>query len=227
MLESSPSAILAFASAYGSLGLLETFDSDSTEPIGMLRWDYSDSLSGWVREIDLMHDYVQLWKAIDKPGIHEGDSAFLEQRVKYSGNSNIFVYTGIRARRQIYLQQPDLEYSVLEAEERARFCLADAITQNLSRPQDRWHSLTPQVEDSGHGFTLNFVSNSFLTVLWIQFAQAVAGNTKVNVCEECGNLFAVGGRQGHTDRRFCGNNCKQRSFQKKKREARKLENPSA
>ncbi|GAG22330.1 unnamed protein product, partial [marine sediment metagenome] len=58
-------------------------------------------------------------------------------------------------------------------------------------------------------------------VLWLQFAQAVAGELDVRLCSTCGKPFDVRG-QTRSDRTFCSNNCKVKHLYHRKSKAKKM-----
>jgi hypothetical protein len=72
---------------------------------------------------------------------------------------------------------------------------------------------------------LRVVPRCLLTAMWLQLAEAVAGDKEYRACKECGKWFELNGKQG--DRRtlrreFCSDRCKFKEYRRRKERARQL-----
>jgi hypothetical protein len=71
---------------------------------------------------------------------------------------------------------------------------------------------------------IQIVPDNLLAAMWLQFAQAIAGNKEHRACKECGRWFEISSEEdGRTARRaFCSDPCKSRDYRRRKDRARQL-----
>jgi hypothetical protein len=67
---------------------------------------------------------------------------------------------------------------------------------------------------------IQIVPENLLAAMWLQFAQAIAGNRTYRACKECGRWFeiSVEGDGFRINRLFCSDACKSRDYRRGKRE---------
>jgi hypothetical protein len=58
-----------------------------------------------------------------------------------------------------------------------------------------------------------------LGAMWLQFADAVAGNKRTRVCSVCDQWFLVAAGAGRTDKEHCSLACRQKAYRKRKQDA--------
>ena len=63
---------------------------------------------------------------------------------------------------------------------------------------------------------LVFEPKDLLGAIWLQLAQAVAGNYSIKICRGCGKPFQVGGGNRRADATTCNDTCRQRANRKAK-----------
>jgi hypothetical protein len=245
-------AIRSFANEYGNLGtgmnfflaargetILETIDKSPrpmTPVIGM-------PLDEWVRQIDDMHQAVEIWDLIRRK-----DRANLSRFVSWAEAE--YGPDGRTPRKLAgwyYDSRPDLPSqakdpwgSLPPSPGRIREWIEPVM--DLCKPGDvfmpalflvqRWvnNQLQKHVIPRLLYHTdlsqqvLQIIPSSLVGAMWLQLAQAIAGKKDYRTCKECGRWFEVsGGDDGRTARRlFCDNPCKSRDYRRRMDRAREL-----
>lgn len=69
---------------------------------------------------------------------------------------------------------------------------------------------------------LYFVPTSLLGSLWLQFAQAIAGNKSYHQCEYCGKTFEVSLEGSRPTRLYCSDACRFKAYRKRQDDAYRL-----
>ena len=70
--------------------------------------------------------------------------------------------------------------------------------------------------------TLQLDLDDLVPVMWLQFALAVAEDKKYRRCELCGKQFELSPDVTRSDRRFCADTCRVKSYQRRQAKARKM-----
>ena len=211
--------ILAFANAFGALGLpigeeitLVITKPHSSQP---LRLDY-ESLNKWKGEIVLMHALVTLWDAI-----RAEDVTTLAKFIKWKGGA-VFYYgpTSMGDRRAQLIASSALNPETLrgllpgDVIQPGRLALRQIVNELLTK-----HRTTPQlIRDRGNGEQLYHVPESLNAALWLQFALAQASEYEFKRCIVCGVWFQVGRAADarRADATYCSNRCRQKRYRDSK-----------
>lgn len=65
------------------------------------------------------------------------------------------------------------------------------------------------------GLSLQFIPDSLIAALWLQFAQAISEDRGYRQCEECGTWFELTG-QRRADTKYCSGACRSRAYRKRR-----------
>ena len=69
---------------------------------------------------------------------------------------------------------------------------------------------------------LHLVPTSLLGALWLQFAQAITGNKDYRRCARCNTWFELSPEASRTNKLYCSDACKMKSYRDRQAEARRL-----
>jgi hypothetical protein len=192
-IEPTESAILAFANAYGLLGICSS-DGKNVQA--------DERRTTWVQQIHAMHGTLGLWQHVRN---QQGESA----------KKNEF-YNLVNE----HLQQ-SLWSTVLgrpEHEDAARRVFEKAFRRSgPARPRMQ----IVRASQSGK-LVLEIEPANLLGALWMQFALAVVNDTQFRQCLSCGSWFAVSPETRRVDAVYCKEACRIRAYKERKKEARRL-----
>jgi hypothetical protein len=203
--------ILAFAEQYGDL-----FNSYAVEQ-SAVREDHTvtqgTSFGEWTREIADMRVLVELWENIQHRRI-----AALKKIVKWTIKEVGYVIETPRRSADVTLAHADIPGSGFSRFSRkdvllpAKCALQREINKRLAEqptiPRLAW---TPDYHQR-----LIFMPPNLLGAMWLQLAQAVAGEFELYPCDFCGKFFQRGPGGRRADATTCSDACRQR----KKRNAK-------
>jgi hypothetical protein len=151
-------------------------------------------------EATRQHDIATLGKWI----FWRGDGVFFERSEAGRKRAKLIAGLGATPERFEKLQRGDLLSPALMA-------LQDQLNERFG---DRPSATIPRLIMTVNGdLQLVLRSSSLLAALWLQFAQAVAGNYQLQVCQGCGRYFQVGaGAAKRADATTCTGACRQRAL---------------
>src|SRR5262245_38253271 len=94
-----------------------------------------------------------------------------------------------------------------------------------SRELAGYSGLAPTVRSSGERTEYGAISREGreeLRAVWLQLADAVSNDRTFSRCRECQKWLAVGPEVARSNRRFCSNACRTRSYRERQDRARRL-----
>ena len=110
---------------------------------------------------------------------------------------------------------PAFHYLMVLANRRLQGLLDDGVERGVVLPRLAW--------DEGRKATyFQFVPDSLLGALWLQFAGATGGGKEYRECECCRRLFEVSPQAHRKSRQFCSHACKTRMHRSRQDRARKM-----
>jgi hypothetical protein len=213
----APDAVLAFANRYGRLGVAVSLDA----PPGSLEPRvYGETLAEWRAHIRAMREQVELWDMVQR-----GDVERLARLVRWReaagpGERLLTVYP--RGYSEPHSARgggwPDEPFHPGEVIGPALASLQTNVNVRL-RGQ-----VSPQlIHDPERGeMGLYLVPANLLGALWLQLAQAVAGDKEHRQCTQCGKWFEVSPGAARPDRVFCSTACRSRAYRGRKERAREM-----
>ena len=224
-------AIKAFADRYGLLGgeaariIVLTEDvGDKKGPVGI-----GESLSAWHRELLAMSQAVTLWE-LARHGDVEQLSRFIhwdEKGVQYrshpdlaSGELPELPYLKTIASIASENRQPDPfdRFKRGEVIQPALYYVQRVVNKHLKErvsPRLLWN-------ESRTHLGVYFVPGSLVGALWLQFAQAIERNNDFRKCAECGIWFELSPQTARSNKTYCSNACRTKTYRKRKAEAQRL-----
>jgi len=207
---------------------------------------FPETYRGWAAAIFQMRVAVTVWKCLKVKDVG-GLSAYLKYMVdpdaggvpaEFRGRFAGWSFDTARGRSQNDARFPD----------RIRFHISPIhmpqLVQHADRLHDRdifypahvalWKLANPMVEkcvsprfvyvERENRLAMMVIPVRLIGALWLQFMQAVDGNTECKQCRECKVWYSIspeGG--GRTKRReFCGNVCKNRDYRRRRDRALEL-----
>jgi len=222
--EETKEGIKAFADEFGQLGF-ETgkgrtrFADDN---VSGMDWP-GELLSWWCGAIAEMRNATALWKSIAEA--RNGDDSALSRYVRWA------LVSGDGARARVSVSLPGRSRSwfgrelqnlqtransnpktrrqwtrgdlIRPANEFLREKLMDRLAGSLSIGLD-WNEINSNL-------TRSFRPNSLLALLWLQFADALTGETNFRHCKNahCGKLILISPEHGsHTNKQTCSDSCR-------------------
>jgi hypothetical protein len=69
---------------------------------------------------------------------------------------------------------------------------------------------------------LHFVPRTLGGAMWLQLAQAIAGNKNYRACEACGRYFELSLEGARTSRHYCSDACRSKAYRRRKRQGLQL-----
>jgi hypothetical protein len=189
---------------------------------------HGESLRFWQNEINEMRAMLQLWRSARGT---QPDVQTLSRHIRWSSPD-----------RAMYDSEPDIDplepFYVEPVPDRFRWRYpilvsgippGDVVTpafQVITAFANSWlrDNASPQLRlDAEDAIPhLNIVPNSLLGALWLQLAQAVAGNKEYRDCSKCGEPFELSPDAYRTNRRFCSDKCRSKTYRDKRVEAQRL-----
>jgi hypothetical protein len=196
-LDGSEEAILAFTNRYGTLW------SDLSGP----------SLADYHDAIEDLRDAVELWRAVQSEDTQQlgryaaWDSAgrlrwksVLAKPIQFRGETIHFVDVKYGPRKY---KRGDLQTPVTD--------LLDFVIH--TRPS--WGTIKP-ARINGR-MSLQLEVDDLLSVLWVQFAVAVAEDKSFARCQFCNRPFELAPQINRADRVFCSDNCRVKAYQQRRK----------
>jgi hypothetical protein len=211
-------AIQGFAGQYGDLFNRYALEqgagrADGTEAHGT-------SLGTWTQEIGDMRVLVELWEQIQHRQI-----ASLKKIVKWTAKDVGYVIETPKHRVNVTLAHADIpgsgfsRFSPKDVLLPAKCALQTEINKRIAEqptvPRLAW---TPDTKETSGGYhqRLIFTPPNLLGAMWLQFAQAVAGEFELYPCDACGKFFQRGPGGRRADATTCSDACRQRKKRKPK-----------
>lgn len=210
--------VSAFANKHGWLGLTKLMvspafpgDPESPQYPPVL---LSERLSSWKSEIDAMYHLVRVWDP-PVPGRRSDQLERFEQKIQWIHGEAIIYHRvsdygevhEVIASRDIRPGLFDSLRGVKDLKQITRCYLQLKVNEKLAEHQVDvrllWDRRFSQLG-------LCMVPGSLIGLLWLQFAKAIEGSVAHRQCEDCGKWFALGGRAGRSDKKFCSATCRVR-----------------
>jgi hypothetical protein len=178
----------------------------------------------WAWAIGDMYELVSLWDLI-----RSGDRDRMSQRV-YWGGAREVLYHAWPANPEAERKGVELIFAPDHFGDALRqFIPGDPFrpahsylnrrvnewVEGAATPRLMWYETTGQTE-------LKLVPTTLLAALWLQFADAVAGNRQYRGCKECGLWFEVAPETARTSRLFCSGPCRAKAYRGRQQRAREL-----
>jgi endogenous inhibitor of DNA gyrase (YacG/DUF329 family) len=209
-------AILAFANQYGELGLPAPHETHRN----------------WLLEIAFLRRAVEMWDWLEA-----GNTQQLGRFLHWEAGSAPDAQTAEKLAGWYYQSHPDLPLderwahpppgafeqwiepadSLLKEGDiclAARFLIQGWINRRLEgRVAPR---LVYRMADGTQ--VMQIVPSQLIGALWLQFANAIAGNKEYRACKECGTWFEISsaGDARTARRQFCSDRCKSRDYRKRR-----------
>jgi hypothetical protein len=220
-LPSETEPILSFAGKYGMLGayVIVTPVNNESSPLKMSAGWRGESISIWRSEISTMYRLVRVWESIaGKIQTNQGDLNHwvhcLPEQVEYGWESPHDKGREIVASRAIRPGLFDIltKSQAKNLDEVLPWYLQITVNEGLKRSYSPARLLRGRQFDK---LGLSVAPANLIGLLWLQFAKAIEGDTSYRRCDDCGKWFALGGRSGRSDKRFCSGTCKARTHRLK------------
>lgn len=222
----SQEAILNFANMYGTLGgsteqsihLPHPDDPDRTV-IGV-----GESFDQWKKNIHLMKQLLVLWDAVQQKDIDTLSNCILwdhSYAVRYQTPSNL-AKIGTTLNEWIahkHMHSELLEhFKSLDLVQPAMYFIQRKINQQM-----KGHISQRLLWDNDHKqLSLYSVPDSLIAALWLQFAQAISSKKTYRRCHQCNTWFELTPDIARTNRLYCSNACRSKSYRNRQASAKKL-----
>jgi hypothetical protein len=216
-------AILRFAADYGNLGIARPVEPAPASP-GPL--SFGETWESWAKAIAAMRRAVELWDLVEA-----GDRVALSRFVSWHRRGRpLGTQAAERAEGWYYDNgsgatayiEPVLDlFRSDDAFTPAAFLVQRWINRGLNEyGMDALLLYDPETGKRA----MHFVPRNLLSVLWLQFAQAIEGDRQYRACKECGKWFGISLEgDGRSNRRlFCSDPCKSKDYRRRKERSRVL-----
>jgi hypothetical protein len=221
--EPTEEGILAFANRYGRLSgstyvCCEPADPDWPEP---RLW--GEPISQWRRHIARMKQAVEFWD-LARQGDTAGLSRYIWWEKSPDGANHCFCWEG-EGEEKHRIEIGLLNFlSRLEQVQPGGLIIPTYFLLNEIINPELTNAVAPQLSYAPHQGReeLSLCPQSLLGALWLQFAQAIAGNRDYRACRECGKWFEVSLEGARKSRLFCTDACKSKSYRGRKERAQAL-----
>jgi hypothetical protein len=232
-------ALLRFANEYGTLGIKRFHDKpierDGRHVMGVGGETWAD----WIHEVIAMRRAIEIWEMVvvrDVTGLlrhiqwadhkDRGQSQWVywsHPEVREGGNEALLALLPLLPGEAVSCVgiPPVLNlFNSTDVFLPALFLVQNWINEHLNgaaSPQLRYH-VRRDVR------VIQIIPDSLLAAMWLQFAQAVAGNRQHRACKECGRWFELSteGDGFRINRLFCSDPCKSKDYRRRKERARSL-----
>lgn len=177
-------------------------------------------LSTWTEEIQDMRVLVALWDHVREHNydalrklvfLTDAGPEYVISRARTGKHIENLAHVTLASGSQIQFAPDDLllpARCALQIEVNAR------LSENTTKPELIW---TPDTSESGgYHQRIVFRPKNLLSVLWIQFAQALTEELQMRQCGFCGEYFQVGPGGSRDDARYCKDVCRVRAWVKQK-----------
>jgi hypothetical protein len=188
-----------------------------------------ESLTHWTEAINELAFFVNLWRLYvenDEKSIEKISHATQKSGIVYFTEHDDMKYLDDRSEENYWLAEYTFslqDFPALKTKEPFYlFAAKTALCQRISK-----HTKNGGLVLDPTNFSLSIDPDDLHTVLWVQFALAVAQRTSFKECHHCKRPFAASGRNSRSDKKFCSNTCKYNAHiaGKKADKKAKLENP--
>lgn len=230
--EETKEAINTFADKFGQLGFEKGNGRTSfaDDRVSGINWG-GELLSWWCGAIAKMRSATALWKAIEEAG--NGDDSGLSRFVRWTfvdGDARAIV--SIPGQRHRFWFGRELQNLKMRADSNEKTRGHHWTRGDLLRPANEFlrEELTSRLAGSlsigldwneAHSdLVRSFRPNSLLALLWLQFADALTGETEFRHCKRkgCGKLIRISPEHGsHTNKQTCSDSCKVQVYQERVR----------
>jgi hypothetical protein len=252
--ERTREGIKEFADRYGLLGLKEgrgrvfiTIPADRADR-GAIQLIHGKTVTGfagsgellsaWRNSIRDMDIAVEIWNMLRDA--EEGSDQALRRFIIWRGPDRVFYETPAESRkgyeRLAVIASPKIRPEILKRFQPesvigpAFYFLQSLINdalEGLASPKLLWSRPRrgrPKVHTGHQTLGLFFVPRSLLGYLWLQLAEAVAGQKTFRRCKSCATwiLVAPGAEGSRTSRLTCSNTCRVRLYQNRIKDAARL-----
>jgi hypothetical protein len=208
-LDQSDDSILRFANSFGLLGIVPT---NYTEwPILELRPDGSgligsgERLGEWRLHLAEMSELTEIWLTAN--GNPKGLRKWFDERKPGKVRLKRHGFTWVEEPVRGAFQKDDL---VVPARQFIRKAVSERLDKLRVTAALLWTSQVSEIR-------LRVVPTGLIGCMWLQFAQAIAGNRNYRPCEFCGKYFESTSGISRSDRRFCQPTCKASAHKKSSR----------
>jgi hypothetical protein len=247
----TPEGVLTFANRYGMLfaeekrprflwpdqGDSEDDSSFSTVGKRMDRAKPVERVNDWVHQIWFAAETVALWDLVRN---QEHDR--LRRRIRWHGKKSV---SYVPARADVFETFPFQSiWNVENLDHKKRFLIGSAEKNpeafatftpgEVDRPA--WLRIHSQINEvlpanvapglfwdhRGSRTVFQDMPLSLLGAIYLQLANAVAGNRPSRRCEVCGRWFELDPAKTRADRRMCSNTCRTKSYRQRQITARDL-----
>jgi hypothetical protein len=213
----TPEAVLAFANRYGSLGIARPL---SPPPGSREPRVYGEPFAEWCAHIRALREQVNLGDMVRRGDVERLAQLVLWQKGTAPGERLCVVYP------RSYTEPQSAHLGGGQGEP---FHPGDVIGPALASLQTNVNGhlqgrVSPQllhIPRRGE-MGLYLVPSSLLGALWLQLAQAVAGDKEHRQCAQCGKWFEVSPGTARPDRVFCSTACRSRAYRERKERAREM-----
>jgi hypothetical protein len=219
-LDGSEKSIILFANKYGRLGGPIESRHGGLLSDGRCALEGTEALADWQVEIEWTKSILDLWDAFNRKHIWRVQSQLEDMKMQLiDGRMSGFSWgpespTAIETLRKIRAETNSADFKK-DSYACAKFCLWDSVNTRLSElttPEMNW-------DPAAGTFTLQVTPKSLLGVIWLQIAMAMTGDVSSRQCEACGEWFDVRPDTARSDKRFCGNACRNKLYRDRKKQA--------
>jgi hypothetical protein len=201
------SGVINFANKFGFLGGDFTFwygdniRGEKSFHIFNARESEGEFIDDWFDQINTMKDYYLLWRAIK-----ENNLEFLTNQIKIHQNKT-FLFLSPSVPGKDYWMMSSIfsgqKLSINNLEYWAKIALKEGFSERTNRN-------SPILELEGNKFGIKFKSDSLIAKLWLDFALAVANDSKIVPCAQCRKFFTVGEKKNSRKkgRLYCSTQCR-------------------
>jgi hypothetical protein len=220
--EPAEDSILSFAGRFGKLGPGAVFPIEpvSTSDPLVACYRIGEPLGTWQFQIRSLQQVVDLWDLVQ-----HGDEHALARHIRWDTAPGVGLavtylsHPGAQPGGPFEVTRPPAavvlasERDAPELLERLRHSdvygpallyIQRVINQRIAGLV----SVRAQWSGQAKRLPLQFVPESLLGAIWLQFALAVDGNRQYRQCEACGRPFEVAPDKARTSRRFCRDSCR-------------------
>ena len=196
-----------------------------------------EPLNKWINEIYSFRQALKLWRLTqerDVAGLSEhivlkqdperGDSVWFHWESGSTSDlasqwgtkepfieSNYCIASAYRPEMMRHLEHGDVvQPALLHVQQ-----LVNRHLTNRVAPQMMW-------DDGWRRLGLHVIPIGLIGAIWLQFARAVTGNMQFRQCGRCEKFFELSPNASRTNKLFCSNACKTRSYRERQTEARQM-----
>jgi hypothetical protein len=196
-------ASVEFANKYGLLGgtAATLIMIPNPDKPGFSMSAHGEEYSLWQKEIAAMREAVILYKAVQT-----SDRAMLKNLIRWENDSvqyfsesahELIASEAIHPERLQRFSDPYIGPALY----RLQVTVNKKLRENVTSARLVWNSDTRTLE-------LRLIPSSLLGCLWLQLANAIAGEKEFRQCLECHTWFDISLHSARKDKKFCNPSCK-------------------